>query len=618
MSPRRTHTRPVAILAAASALAVASLAPSASAQTTPSGIGSSVGAVSLLTATVGADALSLRLLGEDSQTSNDPGAGGPSALERVSPIQVASSLLPALAGVSQPSVQTSTTSGEDARSTDAVDLGALLASGPVPGLLTGTIDPIALRSAVDANGAVSTAAGAVRNIALLGGLLSTGTASADLGSTALIGDARSSRGLQLDRLEVLDLTALLDSLGISLADLPIDVLVGLLDQLGLALPGGLTADALLATIDGLLDQTAAVRAQVTVLQGQVDGLQVQLAPLTSQLTTATALVSSLTGQLAAQQALLDACIVPVLCAPIQALVTSLSGQLATATASVASIDAAIDALQAQIEGLLDQIDALLATIQGALDDLLGLLDGLVGSLDGAPLLSVDDLAASVSAVADDTLATSSAAVVASIGDVRLGALSLGGLDAGAAGAALSGLADQVTSALGAVLATIDPSLAGLVDIDLLDQTTSVTQDAAGTAASAAVTALRATVTPPDVCALLGRLGAVTDTLGSVLTGLDAALPAVPGPVGDVLDQLGSTVTCTGGVAAALTQPLTVEALRVAGSAAFAVPAAPGAPGAPGTPGAPELPVTGGNGTLALLAVGVGVLGLATRRVLARC
>lgn len=622
-----THkSRTVAVLAASSALAIASVAPSVAQEATPTGVGSSSGSLSVLTLALGTDALGLRLLGEDSQTSNDPAAGGPSALERVSPLQVASALVPALAEVSQPTVETRSTSGEQATSTPAVDLGALVAGAPVPGLLTGTIDPVGLRSAVDANGAVSTATATVRNLAVFGGLLSAGTAQADLGSSALVSDAGSVRGVQLDSLEVFDLSALLEVLGISLADLPIDVAIGLLDALGLPLPGGVSREALVATIDGLLAQTSAVRAQVATLQGQIDALQLELATLTSELSEATASVALLTSQLATAQTLLAACV--VLCEPIQAQVTSLSAQLATATASVASIDAAIDALQAQIEALLDQIEALLATVRGALDQLLGLLDDVLAGLDGASLLAVEDLVVGVTARADDTLDTSVASVVASVGAVRIGGLSLGGLDVGSTTAQLTALADQVTSTLGGILATIDPSLGDLVDVHLLEQATSVSENAGVTEASAAITGLRASITPPDVCGVLSRLAVVPDTLGSVLGGLGGVLPSLPGPVTEVLGDLGSTVTCTaatstvtasglvGGVATALTQPLTVSALSVAGAGAFATPFAPVTPGTPTTPG--QLPATGGNERLALLALGLGVIGFATRRLLIRC
>jgi LPXTG-motif cell wall-anchored protein len=616
---RSRKLRAIGVIGASAALAITAIAPS-DAQGAPAGTGRSGGAASLLTLALGDGALDLRLVGEDSATSNVTGAVN--ALERVTPLQLTSSLLPALNGVSQPTVESSSTSGEHATATPGVDLASLLTGVPVPGLLTGVIDPVAMRSIVDATGATSAADGAVRNVSVLGGLLQLGSATADLGSSALVSDAGATRGLSADRIEVLDLTALLDALGISLADLPLDAAVGLLGGLGLPIPGDLSPQALLTTIDGLLTQTAPVRAQVATLQGQIDGLQTQLAPLTTQLTGLTTQVSQLTA-LAGSCSPLD----PVL-ALLGLTCGQVAGALATAQGQLASVDATIDGLQAQINGLVAQVDGLLATVQSLIDQLLGLVDGVLDELADAPLLAVDDLVVGLTALADDTLAGSSAKVVGSIGAVEIGGLSLGGIDPAATVAQVTGLADQVTGALGNVLSLVDPSLANLVDIDLLDQSTAVTEEGGVTNAIAGITALRATITPPDVCGLLGRLG-VQDTVGSVLGSLGESLPALPGPVGTVLGDLGSTVRCESaaaaggftasslvdGVASALTQPLTIEALSLGGAGSFTVPAAPGAPGTPGAPG--QLPNTGGNAQLALVAVGLGVLGLAARRVLAR-
>lgn len=630
--------RSAIVLVAAAALTAATVVPGTAEEAPPAGVGTSSGSGTVLDVALGGDALVLRLLGEDSSTSNLTDSAR--ATEKVTPLHLASTLLPALGGTSQPTVETSTTDGEDTKASPAVDLGSLLGAGALPGLLGGTIDPVALRSLVDQNGALSEASGGFRGLSVLGGLLSTGTAAANLGSHALVTDAGAQRSLKIDHLDVLDLTALLDALGLSLGDLPLDAAVGLLDGLGLPLPGGLSPQALLTTVDGLLDQTADVRAKVAPLQAQVDALQVQLAPLTSQLSTANALVSSLTSQLTAQQSLLATCgPLSVLCAPIQALITSLTGQLDAAKASVASIDGLIDTLQAQIDGLLAQVDALLDTVRGALDQLLGLVDGIIDGLDGASLLSVDDLVVGLTTRADDTLATSTATVVGSVGDVKVGATSLGALDPGAALGAVTGLAGQITGTLGGLLGAIDPSLANLVDVDLLDQTTSLTEADGATKAVAAITGLRAKVTPPDLCSVLGRLG-VQDTLGSVLQGLGEPLAALPGPVGDLLGGLGSTITCPGAAASssgtvsamavgdlvvgALTQPLTIEALSLSGTSSYSpvVPASPQAPATPGAPASPAgptptLPRTGGEAQLALAALGLGLAGLGTRRLLAR-
>ncbi len=620
MHPRTLRT--AVVFASAAALAVATIAPSA-AEAPDAGVGASSGSASLLTLALGDGSLGLRLVGEDAQTTNDKDAG-PLAIERLSPFQIESSLLPALNALSQPSVETRSTSGEDVQSSPTVDLGGVLAGGPVPGAVSGTIDAFSVRSAVDAVGAVSSVQGAVKNLTVLGGLLRAGNASVGLGSAALVTDAGAERELALESLEVLDLTALLSSLGISLADLPIDVAIRLLDSLGLPLPGGLSVEATLATVNALLADTADVRSQVAALNAQIDVIEAQVPSLTSQAATASSLVTTLSSELATQQGLLAACV--ALCGPIQTLVNSLTADLAAANAALATANAALSSAQAQIASLIDQVQSLLATIAGALGDLTDTLNAVVAGLDGAALVVVDGLVAGVTARADDTLASSVAEVSASIGAVRVGGIALPGLALGAPVAQVTALADLVTSTVGDLLVIVDPALAGVVDIDLLEQSTSLDEAGGFTTASAAVTALRATITPPDVCGVLSRLSAVPTTVGSLLG--DLGLPALPvgGPVADLLGAISSTVTCNvalstvtaaslvDGVATALTQPITVEALSVAGSATYATAQTTGGSA---NPDLPTLPRTGGSLQFMLLALGAGAMGLAGRWMLLR-
>jgi hypothetical protein len=615
----------------AAALGIAAVAPS-SAQTTPTGTGTSSGSTSILQATLGTGSLAVRLLGEDSLTTNVVGATR--ATERLSPLQITSTLLPALDGISVPASETSSTSGENTTATPPVDLSTLVAGSPIPGLLTGTIDPAALRALVDANGATGTADAAIRNLSVLAGLLALDEATADLGSSALVGDASAVRGLVIDHLEVLDLTALLEALGLSLGDLPLDVLLDLLDQLGLPLPVGIDSlEELASTLEGLLDDTGTVRTQVAALQAQIDDLEDDLAAAQTALDAANAALAPLQAQMDALLATFAACAGDPVCeALVQPLIDALTPTLAAAQAAVDDLELDISDLNDEIDALLDDIDALLGSIAALVDELTGLLDGILGVLDGAPLITLDDLVVGVTAKADDTVATSIATVVASIGDIKVGTTSVGGLPTDAVLAQVTALADQVTSTLGTVLGSIAPSLAGVVDIDLLDRTTSVVQEGAGTRATAGLTALRATVTPPDVCAVLQDILDLPETVGDVLTGLGVEPPALPGPVGDVLETIGSTVTCelvlptepgllpaavdADGVAAALTQPLRVEAVSVAGTAFYALAGA-ATPTTPATPSQGPLPETGGDAAWAVLAAALGAAGLAGRRLLRR-
>ena len=181
---------------------------------------------------------------------------------------------------------------------------------------------------------------------------------------------------------------------------------------------------------------------------------------------------------------------------------------------------------------------------------------------------------------------------------------------------------------------------------MLDRATSVAANGAKTEALASLTGLRVTITPPDLCGLLTSLGAtpVTETVGGLLESLGGAIPPLP-IVGDVLGDLGSVLNCNaaptaggaqvraalvGGLANALTQPLTVEALTVASQGAF-TPAAAQVPTTTTTPGqtttttatttpsgspAP-LPRTGGQMLLGAAGIGLLATALGMRRLASR-
>lgn len=579
---RRRTLAALALTAAAST--VLAVAPADAAEP---GVGASTGQTELLRLQLGGGALDVRIGTESSSTANDPAAGPASALTRLAPLSVSSTLLPTLGTLSVPPVEVATTGAEKSTSTPGIDLGALTGTGAIPGLLGGTIDPTVLRALVDATGAVADTTGGITDLSVLGGVLRLGQLDALLGSGAMVDGAGAGRLLSLDRVEVLDLDAVLQLLGLDLDDLPLDVAAGLLQQLGLPLPGNAASpDALVATVTGALTSAGNVPAQLAALQAQLSAVQ-------AELTTAVAAAGC--------NALLN---IPVLgaltCSQVQALVTTLQGQVTSLTA---------------------QINALAGTVLGLLQPVLDIVDGLLDSLATAPLLVVEDLAVGVVADAVDTVEGSVADVTGSVGAVRVGALALPGAD-------LLGLADAATAAVGDVLSVIDPVLGSLVDVDLLSEATGVRADGVRTIAEAAVTGLKVVLTPPDLCGLLANLGAgaVTDTLGGLLGSVGQAIPALPLPVNDVLSGLGSLVNCegkavgsdlVGGIVGALTQPLTLEVLKVSGQGAFAATPTQVPPGATPTPAtSPALPRTGGEVPLALAAVAV-VAAVALRRMLAR-
>lgn len=509
------------------------VAPSVGAASDPPGHGHSSGGTSLLTVSLGDAELSLALVTEEAHVSTEPGASTPSATERVAPLGVASSLVPGLAALSQPAIETHHTSGEDTAVTPGVDLAALVAGGPVPGLLSGTVDPVTLRSAVGADGAVSAATGAVRDLRVLGGLLSVDLVEAVLGAAARNDAAEADRHVQVDEVVALHLGALLASLGISLGDLPIDTAIDLLAALGVPLPGGASPAELATDIADLQSTIAEARAEHTEASAEL----------------------------------------------------------------VAAVD------QAQVDELTDEIAALVATIDAATAELAEAIDGILAGLDGAALLVLEDIDVRLIARAAGTVAASAALVDMSVGEVRVGTVSLGGIDVGATLAEVAAVADAVNTALSAVLGLVDPALEDLVNVQLLDRETSVSPGADGITAAASFAGLRVTVTPPSVCDLLTSLAEGQDPIDAVLDDLGVDLPALSTEVADVLSALGSTIDCTevgGGVVSALSEPLRVEALSVSGSGFFSATTA--------SVPVPTLPVTGGE-TSQSLVLALGGLGL---------
>jgi hypothetical protein len=623
--------------------------PSSGAAT--NGVGSSGGGTEVLHLEIGDGALDVRLLNELSATSNDAGVATPEALERLTPLTIASSLVPALSNLSLPPVESRSQGAENAVSAPTVDLGSL--GGPVPGLLDGTLSAT-LRSLVDAEGALATLAGGADGVSVLGGVLNLGNLDASLGSLAAPLHSGGNRSLTLDQVEVLDLSALLQLLGIDVTDLPLDVVTNLLDSLGVALPGNLTPSALVGQVNTLVDSIQAqvgtqldtLQAQLADAEGDVDAALAAIPGLQSALQQAQAAVAPLQQQLTTLQGQLGGLICPnILVQVVCDQIATVTTQLNTATAAVTSAQNALAAgnalvtqLRGIVDGLIDQIQALLAQVAGIVDDIVDLVQPLLDNLLNLTLLTIEDLNVGTVADARDTVGNSVATVTGSIGAITIGGVTVPGLDALATVDQVTAVADQITGVLGDVLGTIDPSLANLVDIDVLDRSTSITANGATTEAVAAITGLRVTITPPDLCGLLTRLGAtpIADRVGPLLQFLGEQLPPLP-VVGDVLGDLGSVLNCNpqallvGGLANALTQPLTLEALTVGSQGAF-TPAGQVTPTTstststtttqPGSPttaprGSGPLPRTGGDVVLAAAGVGLLVTALGMRRIASR-
>jgi hypothetical protein len=255
-------------------------------------------------------------------------------------------------------------------------------------------------------------------------------------------------------------------------------------------------------------------------------------------------------------------------------------------------------------------------VTGTVQDLVNQLNGVVASvvtslldtLASTSLLSVQGVDVGLVADARSTVESSVADVTGTIGSVKVGALAVpgvSGLDLTSAAGVLSGAGDAVSAAVGSVLGTINAQLADMVDVDVLKITKNVANVGGYNTATAAVTALTATLTPPALLTgqlnlgnsagdLLGQVGGTVPALAPLMTQLEAALGG--------LDLL--------------TAPTSIAVGTLSGQGAFkAVAATPGSPGTPTTGG--ELPRTGGSNAAipAMAAVLVAGMALGIRKFL---
>ncbi len=543
---------------AAGALVAATMTPASAATT---GVGATDGALTVLGIDAG-QLLQVDLL-QDQGAAKTTEPATASAL--LSALHVASATL----GVDQtvPLLQASSTDGEDTASKPTTDI-------PANQVVGGQLLPASLSALVGADGATSNIGAGLVNLDVLSGVLGVDSTQLDLVANALVDQATGTRSISIDQLSVLDLSTLLAGLGIPLQDLPLDTVLGLVDGLGLLPQLGDAINALGLPVD--LDLT---NLSTDSILGLVD-----------QLAAAPDAVTSLTG--GGGTAVCDA-VSPVL----GGLLGSDPGTLCT-----------------DLPGTIDQITTQLPDVQSTIDGLIGqTLDTVLGVLDGATLLSLDGLDVSMVTTATDSLDTSVADVTATLGGLQVGALELGALDLQGAAAQVAATVSQVQGTIGGILGQIDPALANLVTVHLLDQATSVAQDAdTGTIVSdASFTGLGIDLAPLDLSGLIASLGQQT-SIGDQLAGVGIdptsvlPVPAIAG-FNDVLSA------ASGGAVFALADGMSVQVASLTQQSSYSPVAATATP----TPApAPNLPRTGSNDTALVLlgfVAAAGALGL--RRIL---
>ncbi|MCO8128365.1 LPXTG cell wall anchor domain-containing protein [Acidimicrobiia bacterium EGI L10123] len=601
-------SRLVPVLAAGALLAATTspaLAQSDPEQAVVEGVGTTTGALTLLGLDAG-DLLSIDLLSDAGSANIDEDLGPRRAAAQIAALALES---PA-AGVSQvlPLLSAESTGAPDERSQAVTPI-----DNPV---VSGAIAPLQLSALVDDAGATSLLSAGLADLDVLSGILTIAGTTLDLGSTALVGDAAGSRGIDLDALTVLDLEALLATLGIPLTDLPLDTLLGLLDGLGLLgqlegllAPLGLDIDGL--SVDAIVDLVDGLVGELDLLLGQLD----QVDALVEEIIALEDLQAALQADSGSCDTLgdLDDLLgggdtLTELCSDVTGTLASITNQLTTLTA--------------QLDALPDPTE-LTALVDDLLDQVRGALEAPLDLLSGQALLSLEGLDVTVLTKATDDVATSVADVTGTFGSLQVGELPvLGTLNLTAPTADLNGLLAQAEGLVGGVLGEISPALADLVSIRTMQETTSVEEVAGSVVSSAAFSGLEVEVLPVlgELTGLLDGLGG-TDSLGAILEGLDLPLPTSGAP--EVLELNALLAPITGGLPllGALEEGLGLQVATLSQQSTFTpvaaqAPATPAAPAAPAAP-APVLPRTGSDDGLLLALAGAAVLAALGGRHLVR-
>jgi hypothetical protein len=546
-----TATAAAVLLAGPLSMTVASAEEAAGADAT-TGVGTGSVRSTLLGVDIGS-LLNLKVLDDQSLSTIDPVNGEPISSAVLNLLSVSSSVLGDLA---LPLASTSTTGAEDRaevnRSTAANGIPLPVANG----LLTGTLSSI-----VNEDGARSSLLAGIggEGLDLVGGLLGLADAPEALTFTtnAAPANAEGVRGLDIPAIDLLNLGNLLAGIGLPLENLPLTDLVGLLEGLGIdsVLVGGeqVATDQIVSTVTGLVSSLGVL-------------------PETGDLTT------------------------PISGGTVCEVVDGILDPVPTLGGIGAVVPEISDCAEVPTLETVPAVGELLTSVVDLLKPILG---GVLPALDGFELLSVRDVKASMVATATDSLETSVADVVASIGSLKVANLSLfENLDLTKDLALISGLGDTIASTLNSAL-----GLSGLLDIDLLKITEEVVADGGYNKALSSLTAVGVTVNP-----LVGILqtGSGEPTASGILGG--------NGLTGGGILQLGGLLD---GVASVLSDGVGINVGTLASEGAFRVAALPPTPVDPPKVSTPDgkLPRTGANTILpAAMAVLLAGAALGARRL----
>ena len=533
------------VAAAATAISLVGAATLVSpAKAASPGVGTSAASSSLLSVAVGTagSVLNLKVLADDARSTIDPSVASPEAFSRLNALSLTSGILPApLNNVSLPVVESRSPGGQPSVAGPGLDLSNIAGvTLPIP-VLDGVLSPAALTSKVENGVATSALTSSLTDISLVGGLIKAAGLESKLGTTAATNAADGSRTIKAGAINVLDLGALLNGLGIPLSALPLDAVSEILETLGVPVTGLPASMTLEAFVDQLNDTIDAVQAQIDS---------------------------------AGVDATIDNALAPVT-----------SGILGGLGLPVPTVGQAVDLAQ----GVIDDVQELIA----------GLLETALSALDGLSLLKVSGIEVGTVTKAADTVAGSTAEIVAKIGSISVGGLQLPGIDLGATLTQVNSVLSTVNGTISSVLGSISPDLANLVKVSLFekDSATGVTSAGGYTKALAGVTALSASINPPlnldaIVDGLVGGAG-----IGSVLTGVGGSLPVLDTVMATLNGLLGPAVSALSGGA-------TVKLASITAGATFTTPVAASG----GT-----LPRTGGSAQTALIGMALVIAAIASRR-----
>lgn len=540
----------------AGAVLAATVSPAAAADP---GVGATSGTLDVLAVDAGS-LLSVSLLTDRGDASTDPGLGDPSAAAELLALSVSS---PAL-GISQqiPLLSTSSTGAKE-----SAGQGITPIANPV---VNGSLLPIQLTAEVaEGIGALSDVSAGIADLDILSGVLDVEGTQVGLASAAGGIQSSSDRGVSLDAVGLLDLESLLAGLGIPLTSLDLDTVLGLVDGLGLT------------------DQLGAALADLGVPLDlgdlSVDGISDALVDLGAGLDDSLELLTALTDT-------------PELCAQAEPLYSGVFDVL-----EVIGVDApSVQELCVDVTASADDIALLVPSLEGLLG---GALDTVLDALAGQALIAVDGVEARVVTAATDDVTTSVATATGALGGLRVGAIELPALDLLDAADTIDATVGQVESTLDGILGTIDPGLAGLIDIGILESATSVIEAANGVQSDATLTALRIDINP-DLAVLEGILAGLggVDSIGALLGDAGGTLPASPlDQVTGLLAGLPTTGLDLGTGIAPLSEGLSVRIAEVSQRSTFAPLAAATATPTPLNPAStPDLPRTGSNDARFLL------------------